>query len=74
MDFELLLYVGEDDSFSRLQQGEVVWIREDGLAPIIDTFASEIPFKKDGHSVAEVEHDLLYWLKVPVLDTASRWR
>ncbi|CAM6116723.1 unnamed protein product [Calypogeia fissa] len=57
------LVVGEDESLSLLQQGEVVWTREDGLASIIDTCISELPLEKDGHSVGEVEHDLLDWLK-----------
>lgn len=57
------LVVGEDDSLSLLQQGEVVWTREDGLASIVDASPAELPLEKDGVSVAEVEHDLAEWLK-----------
>lgn len=61
------LVVGEDDSLSLLQQGEVVWTREDGLASIVDASPAELPLEKDGVSVAEVEHDLAEWLKVAFL-------
>lgn len=57
------LVVGEDDSLSLLQQGEVVWTREDGLASIVDATTADLPLEKDGVSVAEVEHDLAEWLK-----------
>ncbi|KAL3700569.1 hypothetical protein R1sor_018591 [Riccia sorocarpa] len=57
------LVVYEDHSLSLLQQGEIVWTREDGLASIIDTWTSELPLEKDRHAVAEVEHDLADWLK-----------
>ncbi|KAG6553490.1 hypothetical protein Mapa_004402 [Marchantia paleacea] len=57
------LVVGEDDSLSLLQQGEVVWTREDGLASIIDTWTSELPLERDRHPVSEVEHDLADWLR-----------
>lgn len=60
------LVVGEDDSLSLLQQGEVVWTREDGLASIVDASTAELPLERDGVSVAEVEHDLAEWLKVVV--------
>lgn len=58
------LVVGEDDSLSLLQQGEVVWTREDGLASIVDATPIELPLERDGVSVAEVEHDLAEWIKV----------
>lgn len=58
------LVVGEDDSLSLLQQGEVVWTREDGLASIVDATTADLPLEKDGVSVPEVEHDLAEWLKV----------
>lgn len=58
------LVVGEDDSLSLLQQGEVVWTREDGLATIVDASTAELPLESNGVSVAEVEHDLAEWLKV----------
>lgn len=58
------LVVGEDDSLSLLQQGEVVWTREDGLASIVEATTAELPLERDGVSVAEVEHDLSEWLKV----------
>ncbi|KAG0624001.1 hypothetical protein M758_3G216900 [Ceratodon purpureus] len=57
------LVVGEDDSLSLLQQGEVVWTREDGLASIVEATTAELPLERDGVSVAEVEHDLAEWLK-----------
>ncbi|KAL2651139.1 hypothetical protein R1flu_019267 [Riccia fluitans] len=58
-----VLVVGEDHSLSLLQQGEIVWTREDGLASIIDTWTSELPLERDRHAVAEVEHDLADWLR-----------
>ncbi|CAA0830353.1 catalytics [Striga hermonthica] len=57
------LIVMEDHSLLLLQQGEIVWTREDGLASIIDVKASELPVEKDGVSVAKVEHNLFEWLK-----------
>jgi len=58
------LVVGEDDSLLLLQQGEIVWTREDELASIVDAKSAELPLEQDGVSVAEVEHDLAEWLKV----------
>ncbi|EPS59522.1 hypothetical protein M569_15283, partial [Genlisea aurea] len=58
-----VLIVMEDYSLVLLQQGEIVWSREDGLASIIDVKASELPFEKDGVSVANVEHGLFEWLQ-----------
>ncbi|XP_039051239.1 ER membrane protein complex subunit 1-like [Hibiscus syriacus] len=58
-----LLIVMEDHSLLLLQQGAVVWSREDGLASIIDVTASELPLERDGVSVAKVEHNLFEWLK-----------
>ncbi|CAK9136391.1 unnamed protein product [Ilex paraguariensis] len=57
------LIVMEDHSLLLLQQGEIVWNREDGLASIIDVSTSELPVEKDGVSVAKVEHNLFEWLK-----------
>lgn len=57
------LIVMEDHSLLLLQQGEIVWSREDGLASIIDVTASELPVEKEGVSVAKVEHNLFEWLK-----------
>ncbi|CAI9780193.1 unnamed protein product [Fraxinus pennsylvanica] len=57
------LIVMEDHSLFLLQQGEIVWSREDGLASITDVIASELPVEKDGVSVAKVEHNLFEWLK-----------
>jgi hypothetical protein len=54
----------EDHSLLLIQQGEVVWSREDGLASIVDVTTSELPVEKDGVSVADVEHNLFEWLKV----------
>lgn len=58
------LVVMEDHSLMLIQQGEVVWSREDGLASIVDVTTSELPVEKDGVSVAAVEHNLFEWLKV----------
>lgn len=58
------LIVMEDHSLLLLQQGAVVWYREDGLASIIDVTTSELPVEKAGVSVAKVEHNLFEWLKV----------
>ncbi|XP_059645439.1 uncharacterized protein LOC132286999 [Cornus florida] len=57
------LIVMEDHSLLLLQQGAIVWSREDGLASIIDVTVSELPVEKDGVSVAKVEHSLFEWLK-----------
>jgi hypothetical protein len=57
------LIVMEDHSLLLLQQGDIVWIREDGLASIIDITTSELPVEKDGVSVAKVEHSLFEWLQ-----------
>ncbi|XP_021907584.1 ER membrane protein complex subunit 1 isoform X2 [Carica papaya] len=57
------LIVMEDHSLLLLQQGEIVWSREDGLASIIDVTTSELPVEKQGVSVAKVEHNLFEWLK-----------
>ncbi|OAY79607.1 ER membrane protein complex subunit 1 [Ananas comosus] len=57
------LIVMEDHSLLLVQQGEIVWSREDGLASIIDLTTSELPVEKEGVSVAEVEHNLFEWLK-----------
>lgn len=58
------LIVMEDHSLLLLQQGEIVWSREDGLASVIDTTTSELPVAKEGVSVAKVEENLFEWLKV----------
>ncbi|KAK6912729.1 Pyrrolo-quinoline quinone repeat [Dillenia turbinata] len=57
------LIVMEDHSLILVQQGEIVWCREDGLASVIDVTTSELPVEKDGVSVAKVEHSLFEWLK-----------
>ncbi|KAK1290186.1 hypothetical protein QJS10_CPB18g01096 [Acorus calamus] len=57
------LVVMEDHSLHLIQQGDIVWSREDGLASIIDMTTSELPVQKDGVSVAKVEHNLFEWLK-----------
>lgn len=56
------LIVMEDHSLMLLQQGAIVWSREDGLASVIDVTTSELPLEK-GASVAKVEHNLLEWLR-----------
>ncbi|XP_057779297.1 uncharacterized protein LOC130997883 [Salvia miltiorrhiza] len=58
-----VLIVLEDDSLFLLQQGEIVWSREDGLASIVDVKPAELPVEKDGVSVAKVENNLFEWLK-----------
>ncbi|KAA8521807.1 hypothetical protein F0562_012480 [Nyssa sinensis] len=57
------LIVMEDHSLLLIQQGEIVWNREDGLASVLDVTTSELPVEKDGVSVAKVEHNLFEWLK-----------
>ncbi|GAA0163002.1 hypothetical protein LIER_18979 [Lithospermum erythrorhizon] len=57
------LIVMEDHSLLLVQQGEIVWSREDALASVIDVTTSELPLEKDGVSVAKVEHSLFEWLK-----------
>ncbi|XWS17725.1 hypothetical protein CRYUN_Cryun33cG0091800 [Craigia yunnanensis] len=57
------LIVMEDHSLLLLQQGAIVWTREDGLASIIDVTTSELPVERDGVLVAKVEHNLFEWLK-----------
>ncbi|KAK9073159.1 hypothetical protein SSX86_007483 [Deinandra increscens subsp. villosa] len=57
------LIVMEDHSLLLLQQGEIVWTRDDGLASVIDVTTSELPVEKIGVSVAKVEHNLFEWLK-----------
>jgi hypothetical protein len=54
----------EDHSLLLLQQGAIVWSREDGLASIIGVTTSELPVEKKGVSVAKVEQNLFEWLKV----------
>ncbi|KAK9142696.1 hypothetical protein Syun_012096 [Stephania yunnanensis] len=61
------LIVMEDHSLLLLQQGEIVWSREDGLASIMDTTTSELPVEKAGVSVSKVEHNLFEWLKGHIL-------
>ncbi|KAJ4958934.1 hypothetical protein NE237_026045 [Protea cynaroides] len=61
------LIVMEDHSLLLLQQGEIVWSREDGLSSVIDLATSELPGEKDGVSVAKVEHNLFEWLKGHIL-------
>ncbi|WOG85665.1 hypothetical protein DCAR_0104856 [Daucus carota subsp. sativus] len=57
------LLVMEDHSLLLVQQGEIVWSREDSLASVIDVTTSELPVEKDGVSVAKVEHSLFDWLQ-----------
>ncbi|KAJ6373015.1 hypothetical protein OIU76_027365 [Salix suchowensis] len=61
------LIVMEDHSLLLLQQGEIVWSREDGLASIIGVTTSELPVEKEGVSVAKVEQNLFEWLKEHML-------
>ncbi|MED6123413.1 hypothetical protein PIB30_048954 [Stylosanthes scabra] len=55
--------VMEDHSLLLVQQGEIVWSREDGLASVVDVTTSELPVQKEGVSVAKVEQNLFEWLK-----------
>ncbi|XP_023538600.1 ER membrane protein complex subunit 1 isoform X1 [Cucurbita pepo subsp. pepo] len=57
------LLVMEDHSLLLVQQGEVVWSREDGLASIVNVVTSELPVEKKGVSIAKVEHNLIEWLQ-----------
>lgn len=61
------LVVMEDHSLLLLQQGKIVWSREDGLASIVDVSTSELPLRKEGVAVAKVEHTLLEWLQGHIL-------
>ncbi|XP_068652377.1 uncharacterized protein [Aristolochia californica] len=61
------LIVMEDHSLLLVQQGEVVWSREDGLASVIDMTTSQLPVEKKGVSVAKVERNLFEWLKGHIL-------
>lgn len=65
------LFVMEDYSLLLVQQGEIVWSREDGLASIVDSTTSELPVEKNGVSVAKVEHSLFEWLKSHLLKLKS---
>ncbi|MBA0694085.1 hypothetical protein Goari_004415 [Gossypium aridum] len=67
-----VLIVMEDHSLLLLQQGEIVWSREDGLASIIDVTTSELPVERNGVSVAKVEHNLFEWLKMHFDDMVSK--
>lgn len=58
------LIVMEDHSLLLLQQGAIVWSREEALASVTDVTTAELPVEKDGVSVAKVEHTLVDWLKV----------
>ena len=58
------LVIAEDHSLALLQQGKIVWSREDGIAEIIDATTAELPLERDGVLVAEVEHNLFEWMKV----------
>lgn len=58
------LIVMEDHSLLLVQQGAIVWSREDGLASVVDVTTSELPVEKEGVSVAKVEQNLFEWLKV----------
>ncbi|KAG0503467.1 hypothetical protein HPP92_003539 [Vanilla planifolia] len=57
------LLVMEDHTLLLVQQGKIVWSREDALASVIDSTTFELPVEKDGVSVAKVEHNLFEWLK-----------
>ncbi|XP_057467683.1 LOW QUALITY PROTEIN: uncharacterized protein LOC130757055 [Actinidia eriantha] len=57
------LIIMEDHSLLLVQQGEIVWSREDGLASVVDVTTAELPVEKDGVSVAKVEQNLFEWLK-----------
>ncbi|KAK4377723.1 hypothetical protein RND71_004019 [Anisodus tanguticus] len=56
------LIVMEDHSLLLMQQGAIIWNREDGLASIIDVTTSELTVEKAG-VVSKVEHSLFEWLQ-----------
>ncbi|KAG6598911.1 hypothetical protein SDJN03_08689, partial [Cucurbita argyrosperma subsp. sororia] len=58
------LIVMEDHSLLLVQQGEIVWSREDGLASIIYVVTSELPVENKGVFTAKVENNLVEWLQV----------
>ena len=58
------LVIAEDHSLAILQQGEIVWSREDGLAEFIDATTTELSLERDGVSVVKVEHNLFEWMKI----------
>ena len=58
------LLVMEDHSLLLVQQGEIVWSREDGLASIVNVVTSELPVEKKGVSITKVENNLIEWLQV----------
>ena len=60
------LIVKEDHSLTLVQQGEVVWCREDGLASIIASTSSELPLEKRA-SIAKVEHSISEWIEVDLI-------
>ncbi|CAI7815784.1 unnamed protein product [Closterium sp. NIES-53] len=62
-----LLVVGEDDSLSLLQQGEVVWEREEALASVVAVGVAELPEEEEELSVAAVEHDIYEWARTHLL-------
>ncbi|XP_059456208.1 uncharacterized protein LOC132186317 [Corylus avellana] len=61
------LIVMEDHSLLLLQQGAIVWSREESLASIVDVTTSELPVEKKGVSVAKVEQNLFEWLNGHIL-------
>ena len=58
------LIVMEDHFLLLVQQGEIVWSREDGLASIIYVVTSELPVENKGVFIAKVENNLMEWLQV----------
>ncbi|KAJ3694522.1 hypothetical protein LUZ60_010002 [Juncus effusus] len=57
------LIVMQDESLLLVQQGKVVWYREDGLASITGTVTAELPVERETVSVKKVENTLFEWLK-----------
>eukprot|EP00850_Spirogloea_muscicola_P006456 SM000030S11465 [mRNA] locus=s30:825005:831618:+ [translate_table: standard] len=56
------LVVCQDHSLALLQQGEVVWLREEALAGVVDACMTDLPLEKEG-VLSEVEHDLAQWFR-----------
>ncbi|CAI5952941.1 unnamed protein product [Closterium sp. NIES-65] len=65
-----LLVVGEDDSLSLLQQGDVVWEREEALASVVAVTVAELP-EEEELSVAAVEHDMTSTTSVVAVTVAE---
>ncbi|CAI5464271.1 unnamed protein product, partial [Closterium sp. Yama58-4] len=50
-----------------MQQGEVVWEREEALASVVAVTIAELPEEEEELSVAAVEHDIYEWARTHLL-------